>query len=526
MKALFASLCLGLFIFADAPAFASDAFVTASIAEPSNLIPFFATDTASSEISRLVFNGLVKYDKDLKLVGDLASDWRVSPDGLEIVFRLRAGVLWQDGVPFTAEDVVFTFQKLTDPAVPTPYGGDFEKVLSVTAPDPLTVKVVYKEPFSPGLASWGMGIVPRHLLEKENLLKTPFSRRPVGTGPYMLKSWKTGERIDLVANPRYFEGAPDIGRYVFRVIPDQATSFLELETENLDSTALSPLQFAKQTDSGFFREKYAKYRYPSFGYVYIGYNLKNPLFSDVRVRRAIGLAIDKEEIIRVTLMGLGRVSTGPFLPGTWAYNDSVRPAPHDPAAARRLLAEAGWTDTDGDGIVDKDGRRFSFTILTNQGNDQRRMACEIIQKRLAEVGVEMKIQVVEWGTFLKEFIDKQRFEAVLLAWQLSRDPDIFDIFHSSKANPGEFNFISYKNEEVDRLLEEGRRLFPENERAAVYRRLHEILASEEPYTFLYVPDALPVVHRRFRGVEVGAAGIGHNFIRWTVPEDEARYDFS
>ena len=508
--------------FVNAPV-TGDSFVTSSIGEPSNLIPFFASDSASAEISSLIFNGLVKYDKDLKLAGDLAERWDIKEGGLRIVFHLRKNIQWQDGVPFTAEDVNFTFQKLTDPLTPTPYGGDFEKVKSLEVIDSHTVEVLYREPFSPGLASWGMGIVPKHRLAGENLMSTDFSRHPIGTGPYILKKWQTGEKLELAANPRYFEGRPFIDRYIYRIIPDQSTTFLELETENLDSVALTPLQFKKQTDSDFFKKKYKKFRYPSFGYVYMGYNLENPLFTDKKVRKAIGLAINKQEIVDVTLLGLGRVSTGPFLPGTWAYNKNVKESEFNPVAAKRLLADAGWTDTDGDGWLDQAGKKFSFTILTNQGNDQRKMACEIIQKRLKDVGIEMKIQVVEWSTFLREFIDKKRFEAVLLAWQLSRDPDCFDVFHSSKTAPGSFNFVSYKNEEVDRLLTEGRRLFREEDRAPIYHRIHEILSEEEPYTFLYIADALPIVHKRFKGIELSPAGIGYNFIKWFVPVNEQKH---
>lgn len=500
-----------------------DAFVTAAIAEPANLIPFFASDSASAHISRLIFNGLVKYDKNLKLAGDLADDWEVKEGGRVIVFHLRKGVAWQDGAPFTAEDVAFTFEKLTDTRLPTPYGSDFEKVKTLKVIDPYTVEVVYREPFSPGLASWSMGIVPKHLLENENLLSTRFSRQPVGTGPYILKKWKTGERLELAANPHYFEGRPWIDRYVYRINPDESTTFLELETENLDSVGLTPLQYRRQTDNPFFKKNYVKFRLPSFSYTYLGYNLQNPLFADKRVRKALGLAVNKREIIDVALLGLGRVATGPFLPESWAYNPAVRESAFDPAAARKLLTEAGWADTDGDGVLDKGGQKFSFTVLTNQGNEERRMVCEMIQKRLRDIGIRMQIRVVEWGTFLKEFIDKKRFEAVLLAWQLSYDPDIYDIFHSSKTHPGEFNFVTYRNDEADRLLEEGRRLFPEEERARVYQRLHEILSDDEPYTFLYVPEALPVVHRRFRGVESAPIGVGHNFIHWFVPANEQKY---
>lgn len=504
--------------------FAGDALITASSAEPSNLLPLFASDSASAQVSGLLFNGLVKYDKNLKLTGDLASSWEIEDGGLRIIFHLRKDVVWHDGAPFTADDVDFTFRKLTDPALPTPYGGDFEKVSELIIRDAHTVEVVYKEPFSPGLASWSMGMLPKHLLQNENLLTASFARKPVGTGPYRLKKWKNGEFLELSANEHYFEGSPGISRIVVRLIPDQATVFLELQTEAIDLSGLTPLQFQKQTDTAFFKERFRKFNLPSFGYTYIGYNLENPLFKDVRVRRAIGLAIDKSEIIQAVLLGRGRIATGPFLPGTWAYNETVKASEFDPERAKRLLAEAGWRDTDGDGILDKDGSKFYFTMLTNHGNDERKTACEIIQKRLEDVGIRMEIRVVEWRTFLKEFIDKRKFDAVLLAWQLSRDPDIFDIFHSSKTAEGQFNFISYRNPEADRLLEEGRRLFAEEERAKVYRRLHEILSEDEAYTFLYVPESLLALHERFEGAEPSPAGLLHDLVRWRVPDGRKKYD--
>lgn len=500
-----------------------DWLVVSSIAEPRALIPLMASESASAELCRLLYNGLVKYDKDIRLVGDLAESWEVLEGGLVIVFHLRRDVRWHDGAPFTAADVEFTYQKLIDPQSPTPYGGDFEKVRSLDVLDPHTVRVTYKEPFAPGLASWGMGVIPKHLLEGQDLRSTPLARKPVGTGPFRFRSWTPGQRVDLEANPDYYGGQPGITRYVYRIIPDPGTAFLELQTERIDHTGLTALQYSRQTDTVFFRTHYDKYRYPSFGYSYIGYNLDDPLFADKRVRQALGMAIDKEEIVRAVLLGLGRPATGPFLPGTWAYDPEVPVTAHDPEGARRLLAAAGWRDTDGDGWLDKDGKRCGFELLTNHGNEQRKMAAEIIQRRLREVGVEMRIQVLEWGTLLKEHIDKRSFQAVLMAWNLSRDPDIHDIFHSSKTAPGEFNFVGYRNEQVDRLLEEGRSVFGETERAGIYRRLHRLLAEEEPYTFLYVPDALPVVHKRFKGVEAAPAGISHNIERWRVEPSERRY---
>lgn len=500
-----------------------DALVTASIGEPSNLIPFFASDSASAEISRLIFNGLLKYDKNLNLTGDLAETYEIKDGGLKILFHLRKNARWQDGRPFTASDVEFTLKKLKDPDLPTPYGADFEKVSGLKILDDYTLEVSYKEPFAPALASWTMGIVPKHLLLNENLMTAAFARHPVGTGPFVLKKWESGERLELVPNRDYFEGAPFLGRVVYRIIPDQATMFLELEMENVDEMALTPLQYRKQTGNHFFETHYVKFRTPSFGYTYLGYNLTSPLFADKRVRQALGLAINKQEIVDVTLLGMGRVATGPFLPDSWAYNPAVKPARFDPAAAQKLLAEAGWSDHDGDGILDKDGRKFAFTVITNQGSRERKMACEMIQKRLRDIGIKLNIQVIEWSAFLRDFVDRKKFDAVLLGWQLSPEPDIYDIFHSSKTKAGEFNFISYHNEEVDRLLEEGRRTFDQNERARVYHRLHEILSEEEPYTFLSVPDALILLHKRFRGVKLAAAGISYNLIRWYVPENEQRY---
>jgi peptide/nickel transport system substrate-binding protein len=505
------------------PPVPGDSFIEGSIADASNLVPIIASDSASRGICNLLFNGLVKYAPDLTLTGDLAERWDVEEGGLVIVFHLRRNVRWHDGAPFTAADVEFTYRAMIDPSVPTPYSGDFERVESLEVLDDSTVRVRYKEPFAPGLSSWGMSIIPKHLFEGADWRTTPLARQPVGTGPYRFKRWKTDESIELIANPDYFEHRPHIDRYVTRVIPDQATMFLELSTQQLDTGGLTPLQYVRQTDTPFFQRHYRKFRYPSFTYAYIGWNMRDPRFADRRVRQAMNLAINKDDIITGVLFGLGQPTSGPFLPSSWAYNPDVQPAAFDPEGARRLLAEAGWTDTDGDGWIDKDGRPFAFTLRTNQGNDTRQKAAEIVQRRLREVGIQVDLHIVEWSAFLKQYIDTGKFEAVLLAWSLGLDPDPFDIFHSSKRDPGEFNFVGYQNEEVDQLIEAGRREFDQERRAEIYRRIHALLAEDQPYTFLYVPDALPIVHARFRGVEVTPIGIGHNQIDWWVPPAEQRY---
>lgn len=501
-----------------------DTIVVGSIGDASNLLPPLASDSASFDIIGLVYNGIVKYDKDLKLVGDLAESWDISPDGLEITFHLRKGVKWHDGVEFTAEDVMFGYQKIIDPNIPTAYASAFEEVENAEVLDRYTFKVTYKEPFAPGLASWGsLVVLPRHLLEGEDITQSPLTRSPVGTGPYRFVEWKTGEKIALEYNPDYFEGRPYIDRYVYRIIPEQATMFLELKAEKIDETGLTPIQYRRQTNSPDFLKKFNKYRYLSFGYTYLGYNLLEPKFQDIRVRRAITSAINKQDIVDGVLLGLGRIATGPFKPDTIWYNPEVRRYPYDPERARALLKEAGWVDTDGDGILDKGGKPFSFKIITNQGNEQRKKSAEIIQRNLKEVGIEVKIHIIEWAAFINDFIDKKSFEVVILGWSLDPDPDQYDIWHSRKTKFKEFNFISYKNPEVDDLLVKARHTMDPEERRKYYFRFQEILAEEQPYTFLYVAEALPVIHSRFKGIEPAPSGIGYNFIKWYVPKHLQKY---
>ena len=500
-----------------------DIIVEGSIGDACNLIPILSTDATSHSISGLIFNGLVKYDKDLAIVGDLAESWDISDDGLVFTFHLRKGVRWHDGHPFTADDVLYTYRVTVDPNTPTAYAGDFLKVTKAEVIDQHTFRATYNEPFAPALSSWGSAILPKHLLEGADITESPLSRHPVGTGPYIFKEWVTGQKIVLVSNPDYFEGKPYIDGYIMRIIPDMATMFLELRAQGIDRMNLTPLQYTRQTETNLFRNNFNKYQYLSFGYTYLGYNLENSLFRDRRVRQALSYAINKDEIIDGVLLGLGKIATGPFKPGTWAYNPNVRQYPHSTAGARELLAEAGWNDTDGDGILDKDGRPFSFEIITNQGNEVRAKCAEIIQRRLADIGIQVKIRVIEWAAFINEFINKKRFDATILGWTITLDPDLYDVWHSSKTKPGELNFISYKNEDVDLLLEQGRSTFDTNERKRCYDRIQEILAEDQPYTFLYVPDALPIISARFRGIEPAPLGIGYNFIKWYVPAAEQRY---
>jgi peptide/nickel transport system substrate-binding protein len=492
------------------------------LADAKRLLPLLASDSASGEISGYIFNGLTKYDKNINIIGDLAESWNISPDGLEITFHLRKGVKWHDGVEFTSDDVLFTYNMVTNPQIPTPYSSIYGPVKKVDAIDKYTVKVTYKEPYAPALESWSIGIIPKHYLEGKDITSPEINRNPIGTGPYKLKEWVTGQKIVLEAFDEYFEGRPNIDKFIARIIPDTATMFLELKFGGIDFMGLTPPQYKLQAQTEFFNKYFQKFRYPSFGYTYLGYNLLNPLFSDKRIRQAISHAINKKDIIQGVLLGYGVSCTGPFPPESWAYNPNAMDYDYNPEKALKLLSDAGW-QKGSDGILQKNGKRFTFSILVNQGNEARLKTAQIIKEQLKKIGIEINIKVLEWQALLHEFIDKKRFEAVIMGWALSRDPDIYDIWHSSKTKEGEFNFISYKNEEVDKLLIEGRQTFDKEKRKMIYWKIHEILAEEQPVTFLYVPDALPVLHKRFKGVEKAPLGIWYDFIHWYVPKNKAEW---
>ncbi|HBU69296.1 MAG TPA: peptide-binding protein [Elusimicrobia bacterium] len=496
-----------------------DYFVTSSIGDASYLNPILATDNASGSINGLIFNGLVKYDKNLKITADLADSWEISDNGLAVTFHLRKNVLWHDGAPFTSDDVKFTYERLIDPEVKTPFGSDYALIKKLETPDKHTVKVTYKETFAPALESWMMGIVPRHIFQGSDFNSSPANRRPVGTGPFVFKEWKTDEKIVLESNKNYFEGRPYIDRYIFRIIPDQSVEFLELRNRSIDEMSLTPDQWNAYKE---FFSAYNKFRYPAFQYVYMGFNLYNPFFSDIRVRRALAHALNKNEIINGVLLGMGKPATGPFPPQSWAYNSEVKDFEYSPEKAREILFSLGWR-TEKDGYLHKDGKVFEFTIMTNQGNKIRSLSAEIIQSQLKAVGIKANIRIIEWSSFIHQFIDKHNFDAVILGWNLSRDPDQFAIWNSAQTKEGQYNFVGYSNPEVDRLLENGRRVFDLKKRERIYREIHAKIFNDIPYIFLYYPEALPVVHKRFKNVEAAPAGIGWNFHKWWVPANEQKY---
>ena len=506
-----------------------DTFIEASIGDISGLIPSLTSDVSSHEVGSLIYEGLVRYDKDLTIVPAMAESWTFTPDCLDLTFRLRKDVKWHDGHPFTADDVVFTYKAMINPKTPAPFKEGYLLVKDVQAPDPYTVRITYEKPYARALATWSDYMLPKHLLEpyvaSGKLRESPQNRHPVGTGPYRFQEWRTGDRVVLLANPDFFEGRPYIGRVVYRVIPSQATIFLELKAKGVDyARTLTAFQYVRQTDYPAFRKAYNKFRYPAGFYTFLGFNLKDPRFADRRVRQAFAHAINKRELVDAVVLGLARDASGPVRSGTWAYTDQVKRYEYDPQKAKALLAAAGWKDRDDDGIVeDTNGKPFAFTMLTNQGNDERKKIAEIIQQRLKAVGVKADIQVIEWAAFIKEYVKPRRFETVILGLGSGVDPDQYAVWHSSQTGPDQMNRTGYANPEVDRLLEAGRASCVQQDRVRDYHRIQEILAEDLPMLFLYFKDDLPVVSSRFYGIKPAPGGVKYNFNQWYAPQKAQRY---
>ncbi len=511
------------------PAESGGTMIDALSGEPSGLIAMLAGESSASAIAGNIFNSLLKYDKNLELTGELAQSWQVSADKKTIIFKLKPNLKWADGQPLTSEDVLFTWQVMTDDKTRTPYGADYKLVKNASAPDAQTFVVSYAQPYAPALDSWAsLHVLPKHILQGQDINNTDFARHPVGSHYYQLASWKNGESISLVRNPNATQGPPRIERLMSRIIPDKAAQFLELMADNIDSMGLNSVQYARIFPARpELNQQFNLYKELGNSYTYLGFNLKRKPFDDVRVRKAFNYAIDKQEIIDGVLLGLGEPVSSPYKPGTRWSNPKLSPYPYDPEKAKSLLAEAGYSDHDGDGIVDKNGQPLSFEILTNQ-NKEREMTAVLIQRRLKEIGVDVSIRVVEWATFISRFIKTGDFSAVVLGWGLGQEPDQFNIWHSSQQEPGQFNFIGYKNPQVDQLLETGRLELDPDKRMQIYHQFAEILYQDSPIVYLFAGYGLPAIHKRVKGIDNPAppAGIGHNAYEWYIPTSLRRNEIS
>ena len=503
------------------PSQSGGTLIDAMIGEPSGLISMIAGESASSAISSNIFNKLLKYDKNLELEGELAKSWDVSADQKTITFKLKPDLKWADGNPLTSADVLWTWKAVIDDKTGSPYASDYQLVKKAETPDALTFSVTYEQAYAPALDSWaGLQILPRHLLESQDLHTTAFSRNPIGSNYYKLDSWNHGENIKLSRNETSVLGQAKIDNLVSRIIPDSSAQFLELMAGNIDSMGLDPIKFARIIPARpELQQTLALYKELGNSYTYMGFNLKHKPFDDVHVRKAINYAIDKQEIIDGVYLGLGINIASPYKPGTRWSNPDLKPYPYDPEKAKQLLKEAGFVDSDGDGIVEKEGKPFSFEILTNQ-NKEREKSAVLIQRRLKEVGIDAKIRAIEWASFISRFIKTGDFDVVVLGWGLGLDPDQYNIWHSSQQAPGQFNFVGYNNPTVDKLLEQGRLELNPDKRQKIYHEFARVLLEDSPIVYLSAGYGLTAIHKRVKGIDSPAppAGVGWNSYDWYIPK--------
>jgi peptide/nickel transport system substrate-binding protein len=502
--------------------------INAMAGEPSNLIAMIAGDSASSAIAGNIFNSLIKYDENLNYAPDLAESWAISNNQKTITFKLKKGLQWADGNPLTSADVLFTWKLITNPDTRTPYASDYQLVKKASAPDPLTFKITYETSYAPALDTWSsLHILPKHILKDEDINNTFFSRKPTGSSYYKLDDWISGQQVSLKANEKSVLGSPLIEKLISRIIPDTSSQFLELTADNIDVMNINPIQYQRVFPARKdLQQKVALYKELGNGYTYLGFNLKKPPFNDIRVRQALNYAIDKDEVIKGVLLGLGESISSPYKPATRWNNPNLSPYPYNPSKALELLQEAGFKKNN-DGILMKNGKPLKFEIITNQ-NKQREMTAVVIQKRLQEIGVDVSIRVIEWASFVNRFIKTGDFDVVVLGWSLSLDPDQYNIWHSSQQGPGQFNFLGYSNKNVDRLLELGRKELNVSKREEIYHKFSKYLLEDSPIIYLYAGYGLSAVHKRVKGIKNPAppAGIYHNNYDWFLPKPLRRNEIS
>ena len=474
---------------------------------PSRLNPILANDSASSEISDWLFNGLFKYDKDGNPTVDLAKSYNFETP-TKLIIKLRDNVLWHDKEKFTSKDVIFTYEQIINPKVFNSIKSNFKEVESVKALDDYTIEVIYKKPYFKAIETWMVGILPYHLLKDEkDLMTSSFNKNPIGTGSYKLKEFKQGQDIELIANEDYFEGKPKIEKILYQFLPDPNTSFLYLKQQKLDIGGLSPIQVDRQLDDNF-KNNYTIMQKPSFSFSYLGFNLKSEKFKDIKVRQALSLAINRQELVDILFFGYGKVCNGPFLPGSFAYNEEIKTITQDINKAKELLKEAGYDENN----------PFSFEVVTNTGNDIRINAALILQYQLQKAGIKMNIRVMEWQAFLNTVVHPRNFEAVLLGWSMALMPDAYPIWHSTNSKLGGFNFVSYENKEVDNLIEKGNNTVNREELGKIYKEIFKIVTDDLPYLFLYIPDSISAVNKNIKNVEPSFVGIMHNQKDWEIKE--------
>nr|WP_275695610.1 peptide-binding protein [Fredinandcohnia sp. SECRCQ15] len=496
--------------------------IVGSTGNPTMFNPYFSTDTASSDIEGFLYNGLVTVNLDLEVQNDLAEEITPSEDNLSYTVKLKQGVKFHDGEEMTADDVVFSYMMLKNEAVISERKSNFESMEKVEKIDDYTVKFTLNKvdvTFYPTTLSYS--VLPEHILGKvdpatlhENEFNT---KNPIGTGPFKFEEWKDGEYVKVVAFDEYFDGRPHLDSITTKIITDANAMLASLQAGEIDMWNAVPgteLETAKAIPGIKIEEGLA------LSYTFLAFNQKDERFQDKRVRQAMTHAINRQAIVDSIMNGAGQVANAPDSPLMWTYNDDVPKFDYDVEKAKALMKEAGWEDTDGDGILDKDGKKMSFSVKTNQGNKVREEIAVVLEQQLKEIGVEAKPAITEWGAFIEQIsAPNWDYEAMVLGWALSTFPDSYDIFHSSQIQEG-LNFAWYKNEEADKLMEKGRQTPDTEEYKQIQKDLYKIITEDQAYTFLYYPTEFRAMPENLEGYEFHSRSPFYNVHKWWLKPTE------
>ncbi|MCX8070813.1 MAG: ABC transporter substrate-binding protein [Thermodesulfovibrionales bacterium] len=489
-----------------------DTLIIAISIEPNRINPILVSDSISFAVSSLIYRGLTKIDRHRKVIPDLSESWQISKDGKEITFHLRKDVKWHDGSPFTVDDVIATFNVIRATSH-SPHSESFSSILSIHAIDKSTLKVSYKKPFATALESWSIGIMPREVLNNYDFKKSDKEGLHIGTGAYKLKKWQSGEAIYFEANDKYYHNEKPIKHLILKVIPDETTQMMELKAGNIDAMELTSQQSIYESQNEEFKKRFNIYKIPSHRWGFLGFNLNDTRFKDIRVRQAISHAIDKQSIINGVFKGTASISTGPYPPEAWYYNPKAPYFEFSQEKALKLFSEAGW-HKDKSGILKKAETPFEIELAINSENKDNIKIAQIIQQNLKDIGINLKIQMYEWQTFRHKIIEERGFQAILLSRVYLSDPDIYPLWHSREAKKGGWNILSYNDNELDIMLEKARTLTEINQRRDIYHNIHKRLAEQQACIFLYNLGLNYAIRKNITSVEISHNGIFEDINKW------------
>lgn len=474
---------------------------------PATLDPVTSNEMISLRLTELIFNGLVGINEKQMIVPELAERWENSPDGRVYTFYLRKDVTWhpregEEPKPFTAEDVIFTYKIMMHPRTITPLKVRYEFIRSVEKIDDYTVKFTLKRPILNALAKFSFKVIPQHGPSNPVYLARDdaFVQNPIGTGPYMLKTITAEREIVLAANENYFKGRPHLDKFVAKPFADQNIMTQALMFNAIDMIVLvNPRDIPEiQGDKRFVLKPYN-----ALSYSFFAYNVRNPILADKRVRKAITYAVNRQEMLDSFFNGQGTIISGPFAPGSWAYNLDVHPLPFDPQKASALLEEAGFS-RGSDGFMQKSGQKLSLSLKVPIEKESEAVKRVVLAFRnyLRNIGADINVEFKEWQSWKEDVFLEHDFDIIFASWVFDDSADISSLFHSGEIGAWKNNFGGYSNPEVDGLINESKLTLDHEKRRTINRKLHSILAEENPYTFLWTLTNYAGYHKKVRRVAI------------------------